>query len=150
MKSKPDEGISAGWPAAVMAHGWLGIAIWMSVGLLLESLMAYKAPSYLDDAQRRELFRLAHAHGTLLHAVLVLAALCGRSASVPVSRLGRFGLRGGAIVMPVGFFLAGLWHPEGDPGLFIWLVPAGAAMTIFGVVAITIAYSQARKEQKRL
>ena len=30
-------------------QGWLSLALWMSFGLLLESLMAYKSPAYLDD-----------------------------------------------------------------------------------------------------
>lgn len=139
MNSKSDEAGSSNWVPEMMLQGWLGIAIWMAVGLLLESLMAYKAPSYLDDAQRRELFRLAHAHGTLLHVLLVLVALSAGAGRLQVQRAARIGVRCGAVIMPGGFFLAGLWHPEGDPGVFIWFVPAGAAMLIFGMFAIAIS-----------
>lgn len=107
-------------------QGWLSLALWMSFGLLLESLMAYKSPAYLDDTQRRELFRLAHAHGTLLGVIMVIAAIWARGTGAQLSRLSIIALRLGTVVMPLGFLGAGFWHPESDPGLAIWLVPAGA------------------------
>jgi hypothetical protein len=42
------------------------------------------------------------------------------------------------LLMPLGFLLAGISHPEGDPGLGIWLVPPGALLMIFGIVALAI------------
>src|ERR671938_229143 len=59
----------------LLRQGWASVAVWMSVGLLLEGLLGYKIPAYLNDPQRRELFRLAHTHGTLLGVLLVAAAL---------------------------------------------------------------------------
>lgn len=123
----------------VAFQGWLSVTIWMSFGLLLESLMAYKSPAYLGDPQRRELFRLAHAHGSLLGVVLVLAAIWARGAGARLSRLAVIALRFGAAVMPVGFLAAGIWHPESDPGLAIWLVPAGALPLIFGLISIALS-----------
>lgn len=120
-------------------QGWLSLAVWMSFGLLLESLMAYKSPAYLDDPLRRELFRLAHAHGSLLGVVLVIAAMWARGSGEWQSRLALFALRFGAAVMPLGFLAAGLWHPESDPGLGIWLVPAGALPLIFGLISIALS-----------
>ena len=117
-------------------QGWGSVIIWMSFGLLIETLMAYKSPGYLDDPQRRELFRLAHAHGALLGLVLVVAAFWIQRARARVSRPGLAALRVGAAVLPLGFLLSGLWHPEGDPGLAIWLVPAGALSLIFGLISI--------------
>ena len=123
----------------VAFQGWLSLALWMSFGLLLESLMAYKSPAYLDDPQRRELFRLAHAHGSLLGVVLVIAAMWARSAGARLSRLVVLAVRFGAAVMPIGFLVAGLWHPESDPGVAIWLVPAGALPLIFGLISIALS-----------
>ena len=123
----------------VAFQGWLSVAFWMSFGLLLESLMAYKSPGYLDDPQRRELFRLAHAHGSLLGVILVLAAIWARGAGAQLSRLAIMALRLGTAVMPLGFLAAGLWHPESDPGLAIWLVPAGALPLIFGLTSIALS-----------
>jgi len=120
-------------------QGWVSLLFWMSFGLLLETLMAYKSPGYLSDPQRRELFRLAHAHGALLGLVLVAAALWIQRARSKVSRLALLALRAGATVLPLGFLLAGVWHPESDPGLAIWLVPAGALSLIFALAAIAQA-----------
>jgi amino acid transporter len=120
----------------VAMQGWISLIFWMSIGLLLETLMAYKSPGYLDDQQRRELFRLAHAHGALLGLVLVVASFWVKQAGVAVSRAAVGTLRLGAVILPVGFLLAGVWHPEGDPGPTIWLVPAGAVSLLFGLISI--------------
>lgn len=125
--------------ARMMLQGWVSIAIWMSVGLLLEGLLGYKIPSYLNDLERRELFRLAHTHGTFLGLVLVVAALClDRGVSLP--RAASLSLSIGSALMPLGFLLAGIWHPEGDPGLAIWIVPPGALLIIFGAVTLALAH----------
>ena len=121
----------------MMRQGWASVAVWMAVGLLLEGLLGYKAPGYVSDAERRELFRLAHAHGTLLNALLIAAALTGTRRAPP--RIARSALRLGAVMMPLGFLLAGIWHPEGDPGMAIWLVPPGALLMIFGVIAVALS-----------
>ncbi len=132
------EGNQENGTASMLRQGWVSVAVWMTVGLLLEGLLGYKAPSYLSDPQRRELFRLAHSHGTLLGVILIVAALTAQRFSLP-SRLPQLSLRIGAVMMPVGFMLAGIWHPEGDPGLAIWLVPPGALLVIFGAVAIALS-----------
>jgi hypothetical protein len=122
----------------LLRQGWASIAVWMSVGLLLEGLLGYKIPAYLSDPQRRELFRLAHTHGTLLGILLIVAALAlERGAAVP--KAAHTALRIGALLMPAGFFVAGIWHTEGDPGLAIWLVPPGALLVIYAAVAFTLA-----------
>jgi hypothetical protein len=123
---------------SLIAQGWLSIAFWMSVGLLLEGLLGYKIPAYLSDPQRRELFRLAHAHGTLLGVILIAAGLCAERFVVALPKAARLALRAGSILMPVGFFLSGIWHTESDPGLAIWLVPPGALMVIFGAVVLAL------------
>jgi hypothetical protein len=142
MKKETKEGNAFG---PMMFHGWLGVTLWMAFGLLAESLMAYKSPAYLADAQRRELFRLAHAHGALLHLVLVVAALYGTLDRSSVARAARTALRTGAVVMPAGFLLAGIWHPEGDPGHAIWLVPLGAVMVILGGFTMALGAYRSRK-----
>ena len=123
----------------LLLQGWVSIAIWMSFGLLLEGLLGYKIPVFLEDGQRRELFRLAHTHGTLLSLVLVAAALCLRLFEIRPPPVALNALRLGALLMPLGFLLSGMWHPEGDPGVAIWLVPPGALMVIFGAIATALA-----------
>jgi hypothetical protein len=123
----------------LLRQGWASIAVWMSLGLLLEGLIGYKIPAYLNDPQRRELFRLGHTHGTLLGLVLIVAALVlQRRPDVPKAALAA--LRIGAVLMPAGFFVAGIWHTESDPGLAIWLVPPGALLVIYAAVAFTLAH----------
>lgn len=145
-KLKPNGPPTAAKPAASASHadrllrqGWASIALWMSVGLLLEGLLGYKIPAYLNDPQRRELFRLGHTHGTLLGILLVIAALVlERGAQVP--KAARTALRTGAVLMPAGFFISGIWHSESDPGLAIWLVPPGALLVIYAAIAFTLAH----------
>lgn len=117
----------------------------MTFGLLLEGLLGYKTPAYLADDVRRELFRLAHAHGTLLGVILVAAALCCQRFKIAPPRAALAALRIGAAVMPLGFLLAGIWHYESDPGLAIWLVPAAALLVIFGAISFALA---ARAERR--
>ncbi|MGA9771387.1 MAG: hypothetical protein WBV94_20305 [Blastocatellia bacterium] len=143
MKTKDAENpqpVTTDYGDRMIFQGWLSVAIWMSVGLLLEGLLGYKIPAYLNDPQRRELFRLAHTHGTFLGLVLVAAALCAERYESQIPRIARMALKTGSILMPVGFLLAGIWHPEGDPGPAIWIVPPAALMLIFGVIAIILAF----------
>jgi hypothetical protein len=133
-KSQSSDGI-----ASMLFQGWLSLAVWMSFGLLLEGLLGYKIPAYLNDSQRRELFQLAHTHGALLSVILVVAALCAKNFALEIPRLVQGALRIGAVLMPVGFLLAGISHPEGDPGIAIWLVPFAALLVIFGAIAIALA-----------
>jgi hypothetical protein len=129
----------------LLRQGWASIAVWMSVGLLLEGLLGYKIPAYLSDPQRRELFRLGHTHGTLLGIILIVAAFAlDRGANVP--KAAQIALRVGAVLMPVGFFVAGIWHPESDPGLAIWLVPPSALLVIYAAIAFTLAFKKTTSE----
>ena len=131
-----------------LVQGWLSIALWMVFGLLLEGLLGYKTPAYLQDEQRRELFRLAHTHGTFLGLVLIGAALCGRQFNLLPPPAARIALRLGAILMPLGFLLAGVWHYESDPGLAIWLVPPSALRLVFGAIAFALASRSNSPEEK--
>src|SRR5262249_55608879 len=96
MTFKKDENDKSKIPDRVAKQGWVSLAVWMSIGLLLESLMAYKAPGYLNDLQRRELFRLAHAHGSALALLLVVVAIWIRTAELEISALTISALRFGA------------------------------------------------------
>lgn len=122
---------------AVMAEGFFALSCFMGLGFLLEALLGYKIPSYLGDPLRRELFRLAHVHGAALSMVLILAGLA--SERVPIPTLSIHALRAALILMPLGFLGSGVVHPEGDPGLMIWLVPPGALCAVGGGLQIALA-----------
>lgn len=124
----------------LLLQGWVSLAVWMTFGLLLEGLLGYKIPDYLQDLQRRELFRLAHTHGTVLSIVLILAAISCKTFEIALHRTANLALRIGTILMPLGFLLAGIRHTESDPGLTIWLVPPAALLNIFGVISLALAY----------
>ncbi|MGH9967907.1 MAG: hypothetical protein ACREBG_08780 [Pyrinomonadaceae bacterium] len=125
--------------SSTLVQGWLSVAIWMAFGLVLEGLLGYKIPAYLQDEERRALFRLAHTHGTFLGLALIAAALCGLRFNFSPPRVARIAFRLGTSLMPVGFLLAGIWHYESDPGLAIWLVPPAALLIVFAAVAFALA-----------
>jgi hypothetical protein len=105
------------------------------MGVTLEALHGFKVRWYLASEMRRELWRLAHAHGTLLGILcLVFVALApghiAENARASISRL----LRWGAVLMPLGFFAGGILNSEGDPSLGIVLSPLGAALLIVALV----------------
>jgi len=134
--------------ASMLRQGWISIACWMAIGLLLEGLLGYKTPVYLEDSVRRELFRLAHSHGTLFGVVLIAAALTAHRCGLPPT-MAQLALRIGAVMMPVGFLLAGIWHSESDPGIAIWLVPPGALLVIFGAVAMALSIKKNSSQDLR-
>lgn len=127
----------------MIRQGWISLAAWISFGILIEGLIGFRTPALVDDLVRRDMFRLAHAHGTLLNLVLIAAAICAR---LELIRLGRFssrGLRSAVILLPLGFLLGGLWHFKDDPGLGICLVPLGALLLL--ATALHLAWSTRRR-----
>ncbi len=119
--------------------GWLLLAVSLPLGVTLEALHAFKVQAYLGSEMRREMWRLAHAHGTLLGVVcLLFTALGEQHVAAPgrpsIARL----VAWGAVLMPLGFFLGGILNSEGDPSLGVVLVPIGAAMLIVALVRLAI------------
>src|SRR6476661_1390588 len=113
--------------------GWWWLLVFAALGLILETLHGFKVGYYLNvsNETRRLMWRLAHAHGTLLGGINVLFALTLRGSddsrfSDPrtISR----SLVGASILLPVGFFLGGVQFYSGDPGLGIVVVPVGAVL----------------------
>lgn len=115
-----------------LLYGWLCLFFFTAVGVGLESLLAYKVPLYVDadNEARRLLWRLAHAHGTLLALIQMgfswsLSHLSERPAARQIGGLSWLFLAAGLLV-PLGFLGAGIDAVDGDPGPTIALVPAGA------------------------
>lgn len=119
--------------------GWLLLAIALPLGVTLEALHGFKVQAYLASEVRREMWRLAHAHGTLLGILcLVFAAVADKH--VPERIRGRVAMliRWGAVLMPLGFFLGGVLNSEGDPSLGILLVPVGALLLVIALVRVAL------------
>ncbi|MFT4541628.1 MAG: hypothetical protein ACI835_004089 [Planctomycetota bacterium] len=114
--------------------GFFLLAVSMPMGLTLESLHALKVQVYLGSVMRREMWTLAHAHGAMLGILcLVYGSVAERWLSEGVGESTAKLVRFGAIMMPIGFFLGGVGNHEGDPGLFILLVPIGALLLLLAL-----------------
>ncbi len=119
--------------------GWLALATFATVGAVLEALHGFKASWYLEEAYgtRRLLFTLGHAHGALMGVVnvvfgLAIAVLDGRPGRLLLaSRL----LTVATVLLPAGFLIGGFGIRGTDPGIGIYLVPAGAACAVAAFVA---------------
>lgn len=120
--------------------GWSLLALYACTGVALEAAHGWKVSAYLDDALARELLRLAHAHGVGLSLVVILF---GVSAAPRLDeRLAAHlvhALTAAAILMPLGFALGAIDHPEGDPSVGIVLVPIGALALLYGLLRTAIA-----------
>jgi hypothetical protein len=127
-----------------LRFGWWSLCIFGALGLTLELLHGFKVRAYLDvnNETRRLMWTLAHAHGTLLGLVHLAFAV-----SLPFLRLdaGRLRLAStsllcASLLLPGGFFLAGIRFYAGDPGLGIALVPVGAALLLLtaGLAATSV------------
>ncbi|MEM8679407.1 MAG: hypothetical protein AAGF97_08650 [Planctomycetota bacterium] len=131
-----------------LRFGWWGIAGFALLGLALEGLHGFKVPWYLDPAfeTRRLLWRLAHAHGTLLSLLQIGFAATvfigwqrvSRDLQITSSLMLLAGL-----LLPLGFFLAGIKVYAGDPGPGILLVPVGAVCLL--LAAVRTAWALGRK-----
>ena len=115
-----------------LVFGWWALASFVLLGIVLEGLHGFKASWYLDPAYetRRLLWRLAHAHGTLLSLVQL-----GFAATIPSVSTDPRNLRVtstllllAGLLLPSGFFLGGTTLYGGDPGPGILLAPIGAIM----------------------
>jgi len=127
----------------LIRQGWISLALWITFGVLLEGLIGFRTPSYLDDGVRREMFRMAHAHGTLLNLILIGAAICARLDMIRLGRMTSLGLCTAAILLPAGFLVGGLWHFKDEPGPAILLVPIGAIVLL--ATAIFISFTLPRE-----
>lgn len=121
--------------------GWSLLFAALATGLALESLLGFKIAGFVMDPLRHELWSLAHFHAVFL-AMLNLVYV--RWADAPaISESGRRSasnaLMAGSLLLPLGFFLGGIAHYEGDPGIGILAVPAGAVLLLYTVLRQALA-----------
>lgn len=116
-------------------YGWSALFVFMIMGTVLEGLLGFKSEELLLDPLRRELWSLAHFHGALLALINLVYTQWADSPELPEGRrrTASTTLVIGSIAMPLGFFLGGLSHPEGDPGIGIFLVPIGALLLLYTI-----------------
>ncbi len=130
--------------------GWWALLLFLSLGIVLETLHGFKVGFYLDvsNSARRLMWTLAHAHGTLFSVLNLLFALSIRA--MPDWRgasrtLASRCLLGALALMPLGFFLGGVFIFGGDPGLGVLLVPPGALLLLIAVFLTARASSTLRE-----
>ena len=133
--------------------GWWSLLGFLCLGFALELLHGFKVSLYLDVTHetRRLMWTLAHAHGALLALVHIAYALCLRvfpdmagGSAQTISRA----LVGASILLPGGFFAAGVQFYSGDPGIGILTVPVGATCLVIAVSLIARAVDRARSDSK--
>jgi len=125
-----------------LRYGWWSLVFWLGLGLVLETLHGFKVGWYLDVGAeiRRLMFTLAHAHGALLALVNIAAGLTARGLNRPLPNAAATSLVWGAVLLPAGFLLGGVWIHDGDPGLGVALAPIGALLLLYGVFAAARAF----------
>jgi len=124
--------------------GWWSLAGYLSFGIFLEVVHAFKWGWYVDvgNETRRLMFTLADAHGTLLAIINLAVGVSLRV--VPTARLSNsasLSLVGSGLLLPIGFFLGGIVIYGGDPSPGIILVPIGAGLLLYGVVCAARAFT---------
>jgi hypothetical protein len=127
--------------------GWWGLLLFLTLGLALETLHGFKIGAYLDPEHRnrRLMWTLAHAHGTLISLVNIVfaAGLVQFGRWTPGRlRLASFILIDALFLLPTGFFLGGVWHTETDPWLGVLLVPLGAILLLAAVALIAVSVTK--------
>lgn len=154
MPAEPNDSksnLAAGFGRKHLLAGWIGLFVFLLLGIVLETLHGLKADAYLGpaNATRRLMWTLAHAHGALLALVniaFVISLPWLRLGTNRTIRLASWGLLGGLAVLPAGFFLGGCWLYGGDPGPGVFLVPLGALFLLGGVGAVVAALWRVPKE----
>jgi len=126
-----------------LRFGWWALAVYVCLGIGLETMHGYKIGWYLDvgNEVRRLMFTLGHFHGTMLSLVNIAAGLTIRSVEgLRIKPSVSWSLIGAAILLPGGFLLGGFVTYDGDPGTGIWLAPIGALLMLYGVVGFTLGF----------
>ena len=122
--------------------GWTSLAVWASIGLVLEGARGYRMPWLVADELAHTLVRLGHAPGV----GLALVVLAFASNGVPLLADREDGGRSvatrlivGALAIPIGFTLSAIRHPEGDPSIAIAFVPIGALSLVSALASLAFA-----------
>ena len=128
--------------------GYWALALFVTLGLGLETMHAFKAAAYLDveNETRRLMWRLAHAHGTLLALLHVAYALTVRAVPSTGRRLSSACLTAALVLIPGGFFLGGVSVRGGDPDVAIVLVPMGFVALVVALIRIALDVGRASGE----
>lgn len=131
-----------------LRQGFSLVLIGVLLGITLEALHGFKVSWLVDPGAdtRRLMWRLAHAHATLLGFLNILYGLLGLQLATSVRRIAWQSLTIASVLIPIGFFLGGLWVYGGDPGLGIVLVPMGAIALVVALFITVRSISDQRTD----
>lgn len=132
--------------------GWWLLLVFLSLGIVLEGLHGFKSDWYLnvDHETRRLMWRLAHAHGTLLALVHLGFGGCAHYFGMAHGRRGQIAsplLIAASLLLPGGFLLGGIVIYDGDPGSGILLVPVGAVLLFAAVLLAALSATDAKNHR---
>jgi uncharacterized PurR-regulated membrane protein YhhQ (DUF165 family) len=118
--------------------GYWSLALFVTLGLALEAMHAFKVAAYLDveSETRRLMWRLAHAHGTLLGLLHVAYGLTVRAVPRAAHPIASSGLTAALLLIPGGFFAGGMFIHAGDPSVAVALVPVGFVALLVALVTV--------------
>ena len=127
-----------------MRFGWWSLLVFLGLGFLLEALWGFRIQWFVADETRRTMWRLAHAHGTLIslmHVVFGVTLAATGLAGPRIRRVASPCLIGASFTLPIGFFLGGLFTYSTEPGLGVLLVPVGGLLLLIAIYLMASAFS---------
>ena len=122
-----------------LRFGFFALLLFLSLGFLLEFFHGFRIGSYLSEETepRRLMWTLTHTHGTLIALIhIALGAAWQRLRPSPQLRTASLCLYAAAVLLPLGFFLGGLFVYPPDPGVGVVLVPIGGVFLFAGVALV--------------
>lgn len=122
-----------------LRFGFFALLVFLTLGFLLEFFHGFRIGSYLSEETepRRLMWTLTHTHGTLIALIhIALGASWSRLRPSPHLRIASLSLFAAACLLPLGFFLGGLFVYPPDPGLGVVLVPIGGVFLFVGVALV--------------
>ncbi len=124
-----------------LVAGWTLLLVFLTLGMLLELFHGLKVRWYVDlnNATRRLMWTLAHAHGVLLGLINIAfaATMSIRPRGYVRRSLASSFLLAAGFLLPGGFLLGGVVIHQGDPGIGVFLTPIGG-LSLFAAVVLTI------------
>ncbi|MEX1231555.1 MAG: hypothetical protein WEB58_15005 [Planctomycetaceae bacterium] len=148
-QTSPDSSESNDLQIYVRRHirwGWWLLTSFLSLGIVLEGLHAFKIGMYLDvsNETRRLMWTLAHAHGTLFGLLHIAFAATLAATVTQTNRSHAIAskcLTAASLLLPLGFLLGGAYTYSGDPGYGIVFVPVGGVLLLIaaGLTAVSVS-----------